>query len=483
VTDQALQEGHLHATTWQEGGLPATGSARWWTPHALLPTGPATDVTFTVVDGRFAAVTPGTAPGDATRLPGVALPGFANAHSHAFHRALRGRTHGGGGTFWTWREAMYAVAARLDPDTYLALARAAYAEMALAGITAVAEFHYVHHAPGGRPYADPHAMRDALRAAAADAGIRLTLLDTCYLAGGFDAPLTGSQLRFGDRDADAWAARAEGADGVAVHSVRAVPRDALAVVAKAAGGRPLHVHLSEQPAENAACLARHGLTPAGLLAAEGVLGPDTTAVHATHLTGPDITLLATSGTGVCLCPTTERDLADGIGPARALHDAGVALSLGSDQHAVVDLFEEARGLETHERLISRERGRFTPGELLAAATRHAALGGRAETAGRSPVPAPPIAAFRAAKSPPAAPSAAQPSVTAGRLAVGAPADLVAVRLDSVRTAGADPAQILYAATAADVDTVLVDGVPVVRDGVHRLGDVGRLLTDAIGALL
>ena len=173
---------------------------RYWAAAAHLPDGLAADVTFEIADGRFTAVTPGTAPGDARRLPGVVLPGFANAHSHAFHRALRGRTHGGGGTFWTWREAMYAVAARLDPDSYLALAPAAYAEMALAGVTAVGEFHYLHHGPGGVPYADPNAMRAALRAAAADAGIRLTLLDTCYLAGGFDTPLEGPQLRFGDRD-------------------------------------------------------------------------------------------------------------------------------------------------------------------------------------------------------------------------------------------------------------------------------------------
>jgi formiminoglutamate deiminase len=342
---------------------------------------------------------------------------------------------------------MYAVAARLDPDSYRALATAAYAEMALAGVTAVAEFHYVHHGPGGVPYDEPHAMRTALRAAAADAGIRLTVLDTCYLAGGFDTPLEGPQLRFGDRDVHAWAERAADADGVAVHSVRAVPREALAVVAKAAEGRPLHMHRSEQPAENAACLRRHGLTPTALLAAEGVLGPHATAVHATHLTDADIAQLGASGTGVCLCPTTERDLADGIGPARALHDAGVELSLGSDQHAVVDLLEEARAVEMHERLATGERGRFRPAELLAALTNHAPLG--------------------------------RPD--AGTLAVGAPADLVAVRLDSVRTAGADPAQVLYAATAADVDTVLVDGRPVVEGGAHRLGDVGALLTSAIGA--
>jgi cytosine/adenosine deaminase-related metal-dependent hydrolase len=171
-------------------------------------------------------------------------------------------------------------------------------------------------------------------------------------------------------------------------------------------------------------------------------------VHATHLTSNDVALLGASGTGVCFCPTTERDLADGIGPARVLADAGVGLSLGSDQHAVVDLVEEARALEMHERLATGERGRFTPAQLLGALTNHAPLG----------------------------------NPGAGRLAVGAPADLVAVRLDSVRTAGADPAQILFAATAADVDTVVVGGEAVVSGGAHRLGDVGALLASAIGAL-
>ena len=421
----------------------------YWARWAHLPGGLAADVTLEVADGRFAAVRGGTAPAaGAARLPGVVLPGFGNAHSHAFHRALRGRTHAGGGTFWTWREAMYAVAARLDPDSYHALARAVYAEMALTGVTAVGEFHYLHHAAGGRPYADRHAMRHALHAAATDAGVRLTVLDTCYLAGGFDTPLTGVQLRFGDRDVDAWAERAADADAVAVHSVRAVPRPALATVAAAAAGRPLHVHLSEQPAENAACRERHGLSPTELLAAEGVLSSATTVVHATHVSTADIGLLTVTGTQACLCPTTERDLADGIGPARALATAGVALSLGSDQHAVVDLLEEARALEMDERLASGQRGRFTTQELLAALTNHAPLG-RPE---------------------------------AGRLAPGAPADLVAVRLDTPRTAGVDPAQVVLAATAADVATVLVDGEPVVVEGAHRLGDVGRLLASAIEAL-
>jgi formiminoglutamate deiminase len=437
----------------------STSDSRWFAQYALLPDGLARDVLIEVADGRFTAVAQGSVAGDARRLPGVVLPGFANAHSHAFHRAVRGRTHDGGGTFWTWRERMYAVAARLDPDSYLALARATYAEMALAGVSTVAEFHYLHHAPGGARYEDPNAMAEALRQAAADAGIRLTLLDACYLAGGLSAgghtQLTEPQMRFGDGNVEAWAARVETlkpssrmAVGAAVHSVRAVPREALPVVVAAAAGRPLHVHLSEQPAENEACLGHYGRTPTALLADAGVLGPNSTAVHATHLTPGDVTALGRTRTTACFCPTTERDLADGIGSARALRDAGCRLSLGSDQHAVIDMLEEARALEMHERLTAGHRGRFTPDELLAALTEHASLGWP----------------------------------DAGRLAAGARADLVAVRLDSVRTAGSAPAQVLLSASAADVDTVIVDGDVIVADGQHRLGDVGRLLAGAIDPL-
>jgi formiminoglutamate deiminase len=435
----------------------------WFAECALLPSGTGTkladNVRFEIADGRFVTVCAGGDPSGATRLPGVALPGFANCHSHAFHRALRGRTHDRGGTFWTWREQMYAVAARLDPDSYLALARAAYAEMALSGVTAVGEFHYLHHQPGGHSYTDPNAMAEALRAAAADAGVRLTLLDTCYLAGGLDAgghrPLDEVQHRFADADVTAWAARvAELAPsaamrlGVAIHSVRAVPRDAIPIVVEAAAGRPLHVHLSEQPAENDACWAHYGLTPTSLLDGEGALGPTTTAVHATHLTERDIALLGGTRTTTCMCPSTERDLADGIGPARALADAGSPISLGTDQHASVDLLDEARSLELHERLASLRRGRFTPAELLAALTRHESIGWP----------------------------------DAGRLEPGTRADIVAVRLDSVRTAGCEPEQVMFAASAADVDTVVVDGRVVVSGGVHVLGDVGALLQKAIGEL-
>ncbi|HEY7719899.1 MAG TPA: formimidoylglutamate deiminase, partial [Pedococcus sp.] len=305
----------------------------YWAEYAWLPGGVASGVRFTVTAGRFTGVQARQKAQDGDQLlRGVALPGFANAHSHAFHRALRGRTHADGGNFWSWREQMYAVTRRLNPDTYLALARAVFCEMALAGFTVVGEFHYVHHDEAGNPYSDPNAMGRALVRAARDAGIRLTLLDTCYLSGGLSAdghlPLDDVQRRFTDGDVDGWASRVAGlADdettriGAAVHSVRAVPREQLAPFAEAAAGRPVHVHLSEQPAENNAAQMFYGRTPTELLDEAGLLGRATTAVHATHLSDADLKALGGSHTAACFCPTTERDLADGIGPARALHDA------------------------------------------------------------------------------------------------------------------------------------------------------------------
>jgi formiminoglutamate deiminase len=407
------------------------------------------NVLLEVRDGRFTAVTPGASPSSATRLRGLVLPGFANVHSHAFHRALRGRTHDDRGSFWTWRSRMYEVAERLNPDSYYELARAVYGEMALAGITCVGEFHYLHHDVDGRPYADPNAMGHALIRAARDAGIRITLLDTLYLTSSVEGnPLEGVQRRFGDGSAAAWLERIDRINptstartGMAVHSVRAVPAAQLSTLA----GRDLHIHVSEQRAENDQCHAVHGCTPTELLDRHGLLGPGTTAVHATHLTGNDRKLLGSSGTGVCLCPTTERDLADGIGPARALADAGSPLSLGSDSQAVIDPFEEARGLEMDERLATRRRGHFTPAELIAAATAHSALGWD----------------------------------DAGEIAAGKRADLVAVPLDSVRTAGADPEGLVYAATAADITDVIVDGRVVVADGRHAGFDVPGALRKAL----
>ncbi|MFI9296277.1 formimidoylglutamate deiminase [Streptomyces gardneri] len=438
----------------------------YWLEHAWLDTNVEPGVALAVSDGRITAVRTGvdTPPPGAVVLRGLTIPGLSNAHSHAFHRALRGTVQVGSGTFWTWREVMYTVAQRLTPDSYFALARAVYAEMALAGITSVGEFHYLHHAPGGTPYADPNAMGEALIAAAAEAGIRITLLDTAYLSSGFGAAPDNHQLRFTDGTAEQWAERVSALkerDGVrigaAIHSVRAVPADQLSTVARWAQDReaPLHVHLSEQTAENDACLAAHGLTPTQLLAEHGVLGPRTTGVHNTHLTDGDIALLGSSTTGTCMCPTTERDLADGIGPAVALQRAGSPLSLGSDSHAVIDLLEEARAMELNERLRTRTRGHWTAAALLRAATvdGHAALGWP----------------------------------DAGTLEAGALADFTTIALDTVRTAGPLPRlaaeTAVFAASAADVRHTVVAGRHVVRDGVHHsVPDVAGALADSIAAL-
>jgi len=260
--------------------------------RALLPDGVHDDVLVEVVDGRFASVEPGVLASGAERLPGLTIPGLANTHSHAFHRALRGRTQRERGTFWTWRDKMYAIAARLDPDTYLALATATFREMVAAGITCVGEFHYLHHQPDGRPYDEANAMGLALLEAARAAGLRITLLDTLYLSSGFGAPPEGAQVRYDDGSVHDWAERVawmRGSDTAlvagALHSVRAlppVPAAALAPLAEWAAGRPLHVHLSEQVAENEGCVAAYGVTPTRLLADHGLLGPLTSAVHATH---------------------------------------------------------------------------------------------------------------------------------------------------------------------------------------------------------
>jgi formiminoglutamate deiminase len=452
----------------------AAPGAAWHAELAWLPDGVFADVLIEAGGDRITAVTAGVpaaaVPAGTARLAGLTLPGLANAHSHAFHRALRGATQSGRGTFWTWRDLMYDVAGRLTPDSYRALATAVYAEMALAGITCVGEFHYLHHQAGGTPYADPNAMSQALLEAAAAAGLRITLLDTCYLSGGLSPagdplPLAGAQLRFGDGDAAAWAARAgalrpgPGAlAGAAIHSVRAVPPGQLGPVVAWARqrGAPLHAHLSEQLAENEACLAAYGRTPAGVLHQADALGPQTTAVHATHLSAADIALLGRSGTYACFCPTTEADLADGIGPARALAEAGSGLTVGSDSQAVIDLFEEARRIEQGERLVTHERGHFTATALARAATAagHASLGWP----------------------------------DAGQLAPGARADLVTVALDTPRTAGARPAtaleSVIFGAAAGDVRDVVTGGRQVVRGGRHLLvEDVPAALAAAISAVL
>jgi formiminoglutamate deiminase len=444
---------------------------RYWCDVAVIGDPSHGDVAEGVLlsedGGLLTSVTVGTPPtADAVHLRGVTLPGLVNTHSHAFHRALRGRTEGRSGDFWSWREQMYAVADRLEPDTYYALARAVYAEMALAGITTVGEFHYLHHARDGAHYDDPNAMGSALVSAAADAGIRMTLLDTCYLQGGFGRPLSGTQLRFGDGSVEAWAERAarrtmgpHARAGAAIHSVRAVDRRGIGMVAEWAGGHhlPLHVHLSEQHAENAECIRAHGCTPTRLLADTGVLAPTTAVIHATHLGDSDVATLGGSGALTCLCPTTERDLGDGVGPGLAIARAGSQLCVGSDSHAVLDLFEEVRGIELDERLVTNQRGHHSASDLLAAAT---SVGSRA--LGWS---------------------------DAGWIAPGRLADLTTVSLDTPRLAGTTmpfmvPA-LVFAGTAADVTEVIVGGRRIVSEGRHRFvddvtGDLRRALASIVG---
>jgi len=434
----------------------------YWCEYAVLDDGTVSrGVRVDIADGVIASLAADQPPGDAKRLAGLTIPGLANCHSHAFHRALRGRTQRGKGSFWTWRDQMYALAARLDPDTYYALARAVYREMAAAGVTSVGEFHYLHHGPDGSPYDDPNVMGEAIIAAAQEAGVRITLLDTCYLAAGIGVAVEGVQRRFSDGDASRWVDRATalagrdtgGDDGVlvgaAVHSIRAVPRAALEVVGgwARARSRPLHVHLSEQVAENEACQRAYGCSPTELLAEGGILGEMTTAVHATHLADLDIALLGGSRTTACFCPTTERDLGDGIGPAAGLQAAGSPLTLGSDSQAVIDPFEEMRALELDERLASQQRGHWSAAELLAAGTSagHVSLG----------------------------------FTGAGRIAVGARADLVTLDLETPRTAGGGPSveTAVFAASAEDVVQVVADGRLVATRGERE--EIGRELAAAI----
>ncbi|MGO2862758.1 MAG: amidohydrolase family protein [Brevibacterium sp.] len=485
-------------------------STHFWCESAWVDGAVATGVLLTADDtGTLTSVETGidAAPSGAEVVPGFTLPGGVNAHSHAFHRILRGRTHGDGGTFWTWREVMYSVAAKLSPENYETVARAVFAEMLAGGYTSVGEFHYVHHAPDGTPYgaqdesgadaerprgdvsnrnaeaADAeqrprgdvsapaksraHAMERALARAAASAGIRIRLLDTCYLTGGIDTELSAEQARFGDGAIDGYMDRHAGLTeafaaefpvgspgesyvhvGAAIHSIRAVPAANLPRFAELDG--PVHVHLSEQPAENDACQAAYGTTPTQVLARSGVVTADLSAVHATHLSAEDIATLGGAGTSIVMCPCTEADLADGIGPARELADAGATIAIGSDQHVVLDALRETQGLEAGERLRSGQRGRFSPAELIASLT----------TGGARSLELP-----------------------VGELAVGKACDFVALSTESMRTFGSVGEQIILTATSADVSLTVSGGRVRVRDGVHtELGEISELYRDAFAAL-
>lgn len=324
-------------------------------------------------------------------LPGrVRLPGLVNTHSHSFQRLIRGKSESratSGRDFWSWRGTMYHAAAQLDPQDVYDVARMAFLEMLLSGITTVGEFHYLHNAPGGRPYDDPNLLARQVIAAAKSVGIRIVLLRSAYLRSGYGLPPDPGQIRFYESGAkflentEALAASVDAPIGVAPHSLRAVPLPELNQIAAWARERrlPLHMHVAEQVAENEACLREYGMTPVALLSREVLLGRDFTAVHAIHTTAEEIGLLARAGATVCSCPTTERNLGDGVVVADQLMREGIPIALGSDSQAQIDLFEDARELEYHLRLERRQRAildgiRDQPlaSRLLACATAHGA---------------------------------------------------------------------------------------------------------------
>jgi formiminoglutamate deiminase len=330
----------------------------------------AEDVLIEVAGGRIVAVSEGVpAPARAVSLGGWTIPGLADVHSHAFQHSISAAVETGAGDFWEWRQEMYR-ATRWTWADYYRYARIVFHEMLEAGITAVGEFHYLHQ--------HGNQLGEALIQAAGEVGIRITLIDACYLRGGIDGrPLDEAQRSFSDGSAEAWARRTgelKDEPGVriaaAIHSVRAVDPASMRTVAAWAHerGAPLHVHLAEQPAEVEECLAVEGCTPAALLEREGVLGADLTAVHAIHVDDADIALLAARGVTVCACPTSERELGDRVGPLSRLAAAGCPITLGSDSNAVIDILEEARALELDQRRATGRRVLHQPEALLAAAT-------------------------------------------------------------------------------------------------------------------
>ncbi len=370
--------------------------------YLYTPQGLQSNMVLTIADdGRITSITQRDvgaqfiAPADLSILPGVALlPGFVNTHSHVFQRALRGHTHrplSKQDTFWTWRRAMYAEAQRLNPERLYESAVHTYREMLAAGYTGVGEFHYVHHQPGGQPYAQPNAMSEAVLQAGRDAGIRVVLLMTAYAQGGFDQPPEEEQRRFCDASVEAYLARVEALRltgvpiGVAPHSVRAVPQDWFRAIADYSSTHrlPLHVHADEQTAEIEQCQVAYGCRPIELLERFGALGPLTTIIHATHANEAEIALLAQHGCTVCVCPTTEGDLGDGIAPYAALLQAGIPLAIGADSNTRLDPIEELRWAEYSARMRYQRRRVLVADELaapgpllLAYGTRHgaAALG-------------------------------------------------------------------------------------------------------------
>ena len=305
-------------------------------------------------------------------LPGKALlPGFVNVHSHSFQRLIRGKSESrivSGKDFWSWRGTMYHAASQLDPQDVYDVARMAFLEMVLAGTTTVGEFHYLHNAANGQPYDDPNLLCKQVIAAAQSVGIRIVLLRTAYLRSGYELPRDPGQIRFLESTGaflenmrilfDGCSANpAEVRFGVAPHSIRAVPLPDLKEIAAWTKDRKLslHMHVSEQVAENTACLREYGLTPIKLFNKERLLGPDFTAIHAIHINSDEIAMLADTDSTICSCPTTERNLGDGVLAADNVMATGIRVALGSDSQAQIDPLEDARELDYHLRLEQQQR--------------------------------------------------------------------------------------------------------------------------------
>jgi formimidoylglutamate deiminase len=306
-------------------------------------------------------------------LPGKALlPGFVNVHSHSFQRLIRGKSESrivSGKDFWSWRGTMYHAASQLGPQDVYDVARMAFLEMILSGTTTVGEFHYLHNATNGNRYNDPNLLSKQVIAAAQSIGIRIVLLRTAYLRSGYELPLDPGQIRFFESSAGTFlenmrmlidscsANPAEVRFGVAPHSIRAVPLSDLKEIAAwtRENKLPLHMHVAEQIAENTACLREYGHTPVDLLNKERLLGPDFTAIHAIHINPDEIAMLADTDSTICSCPTTERNLGDGILAAKDVMTSGIRVALGSDSQAQIDPLEDARELDYHLRLEQQQR--------------------------------------------------------------------------------------------------------------------------------
>ena len=446
-----------------------------WLPDLIYRNGRFDSKSVLVCDdaAQVVRIISGSEVENAIRLRDRALlPGLINAHSHAFQRTIRGRTEyrtrNNKDSFWTWRELMYSAAARLTPEDVYDASRMAFLEMALSGITAIGEFHYLHHAPDGSAYDDPNLMAKEVVRAANNVGLRIALLRVAYARSGYETEANAQQLRFIETNPEAYLKNVEqlASDlgdgnkmawvGVAPHSVRAVPLIYLKEIVNVANQRhlPVHMHVAEQPAEVSACIEEYGRSPVALLATEGLLGERFTGVHSIHVSAKAVRMVADARAMVCACPTTERNLGDGIVPVDAFFKQGVRVALGSDSHVQIDLLEDARELEYHLRLQKMQR---------------AVLG----TASDSDAALPDVqASALAARLFNCATVSGAESINApgGSLEPGRAADFFTVDLNDPSIAGASPddllSSIVFSLSKTAVRDVVVGGKRIVQDGRH-----------------